>query len=213
MIAPLKLPAPPEPDPHGDPIATAVAAELCERGYEATTAAGVARRAGVDQEEFDRRYSSLDECILESYERFIAVFKRRVGGVFNRNGEWRAALRAAAYETADWMVENPTVIGFGTIEVLKVPNELVRVRREEVFDFCAEMIDRGREAAPDPEAIPEAAATIAIGGIFQLLTHRMQEGAAVDPYDVIPEMMHRIVSTYRGPEAAQAELTMPRPAA
>lgn len=204
-VAPIELPPAPEPDPNVDPIATAVAAELVERGYEGATVAGVVRRAGVPAAEFERRFDGLEACVLDAYERFIADFQRRVGGAFNRQLNWPSALRSAAYETADWMEENPHLVAFGTAEVLKMPGEMFRVRREEVFDFCAELIDRGREASRDPEAIPEVAPTFAIGAILQLLTVRLQEGAPIDPRRVIPEMMNRIVGIYLGAEAADAE--------
>lgn len=212
-VAPIELPPAPEPDPSADPLATAVVTEVHEGGYEAATVESVVKRARISREEFDRRFESLDACVLDTYERLIADYEKRVGAAFNRHATWPEALRAAAYETADWMTEYPDRVAFGAAEVLAVPDEMVRVRREGVFDFCAEMIDRGREVAADPESIPDSAPTIAIGAIMQLLTHRLQEGAAIDPPAVIPEMMNRIVAIYLGAEVAEAEWTAPRPAA
>jgi AcrR family transcriptional regulator len=212
-VAPIELPPPPEPDPRTDPIAIAVVAELVENGYEGTTVESVVRRAGVSPEQFESRYEDLDHCALGAFELFIAEFKLRVGGAFNQEADWPSALRAAAYTTADWMEEIPEVVSFGMVEAMKVPGEMVRVRREETFEFCAQMIDRGREVSSDPEAIPAATKTFAIGAITQLLTHRLQEGADVNPREVIPEMMSRVVGIYLGPEAAEAEWSAPIPEA
>lgn len=212
-VRPIELPPPPDPSPGQDPLAIAVIAEIVASGYEQATLEGVLRRAGASREDFDRRFDSLDACALDSFERFIADFERRVGGAFNGQMHWPSALRAAAYETADWMVENPEVAVFGMVEVLKMPGELAKVRREETFDFCSRMIDRGREAAEDPETIPAAAPTFAIGAITQLLTHRLQEKAEINPPAVIPEMMARVVGIYLGDEAAEAEWTATRPPA
>jgi AcrR family transcriptional regulator len=212
-VAPIALPAAPEPDPHVDPISIAVVAEMVEMGYEHATTAGVARRAGISSAELERHFESLDACALDAFERLIDDFRRRVGSAFNQQDEWPAALRASAYECADWMAEHPTAAAFGAAEVLKMRIELARVRREEVFGFCSELIDRGREAAPDPSLIPDSAPVVAIGAIAQLLTHRVQEGAGVQPHDVVPEMMNRIVATYLGPEAAEEEWTAERPTA
>ena len=210
-VAPIELPPPPDPNPDSDPISVAVVAEVAERGYEQASVDGVVRRAGVSQEEFDRRFDSLDACALDTYERFIADFKRQVGSAFNAQGEWPAALRAAAYASTDWMTERPLAAAFGSAGVMQMRSELARVRREEIIGFCAELVDRGREVVPDPDAIPESAPIVAIGAIAQLLTHRVQEGAAIHFPEVVPEMMHRIVSSYLGPEAAGAEWTAPRP--
>jgi len=210
-VAPIELPPAPAPRPQEDALTRAAIAEMVEKGYTATTVQSVVERAGVSREEFDRRFESLDQCALDSFERIIASFKRWVGSAFNAERDWPSALRAAAYATTDWMEENPEATAFGMIEVLKIPGEMPRVRREETFDFCSRMIDRGREAAPDPEAIPELAPTFAIGAVTQLLTHRLQEEAAVDPPAVVPEMLVRIVEIYLGPEAAEAEWAAERP--
>lgn len=211
-VAPIELPPPPDPDPYGDPLAFAVIAELVEKGYDEAAIDGVVRRAGVPREEFDRRFDSLEHCALDSFERLIADFELRVGTAFNGQPDWPSALRAAAYATADWMDENPLVVAFGMVEVLKMPGEMGRVRREETFEFCARMIDRGRWASGDPDGHPDSAATFAIGAITQLLTHRLQEEAEVEPRDVIPEMMNRVVGIYLGAEAAEAEWTAEPPA-
>ena len=212
-VAPVELPPPPQPHPQDDPITCATIAEIVENGYESTGVEGVVRRANVSRKEFDSRFESLEDCVLDSFERCIADFERRVGLAFNEQADWPAALRAAAYATADWMAENPQAMAFGMLDALRMPDEMIRVRREETFAFCALMIDRGREVAPDPAAIPELASTFAIGAITQLLTHRLQEEAAIDPPTVIPEMMVRVVQIYLGDEVAEAEWAASRPPA
>lgn len=209
MTAPLELPPAPDPDPHQDPLAAAVVAEICEGGYEAATEAGVIRRAGVTEEEFRRRFSGLDDCALDCYERYIADFERRTGSAFNGQDEWPASLRAAAYAAVDWMAEHPEQMRFGGAEVLKIPNGLGQVRRDEVLEFCATMIDRGRAVAP--EGVPESASIAAVGSVGQLLMQRLQEGVEINFNEVVPELMYRIVSVYLGEEAARAELSVGPP--
>jgi AcrR family transcriptional regulator len=210
-VTPIKLPPEPEPHPDSDPLAAAVVAEMTEEGYERATIAGLIRRAGVSREEFDCRFDSLDACALDTYERLIADFERRLGSAFNQHRDWPSALRAAAYACADWLSERPGVISFGTAEVLKMRSELARVRREEAIAFCVELVDRGREVAPDPDSIPSSAPVVATGSIAQLLTHRVQEGAKIDPYKAVPEVMNRIVTQYLGTETGEAEWTAPPP--
>jgi AcrR family transcriptional regulator len=206
----LKITLPPAPswDPRHDALASAVVSECAERGYEAVTIEDVVRRAGVTRAEFDRRFADLDDCAMRTYEALTALFRRRIGAAFNRHDDWREALRAAAYETADWMTENPELTPFGMTEVLKMRSETARICREETFVYCAEMIDAGRPFAPDPEAVPETASMIAIGSILQLLTHRLQVGEPVRPHAIVPEMMFGVVRVYLGEEAAREELAM-----
>lgn len=208
----IELPPPPAWDPHSDPLAVAVVSETTERGYTAVSVADVCRRAGVARKEFDGRFADLDDCALQTFEALIALFERRVGGAFNRHRDWRTALRAAAYETADWMEEDPRLIRFGMTEVLHMESEMGRVRREGAFVFCAQMIDAGRGFAPDPNAVPETVSSLAVGSILQLLSHRLQAGAVTRPHAIIPELMFGVVRAYLGEEAAKEELTLARPA-
>lgn len=158
MRRPIDLPPWPDPDPHKDPVALAVAEEALEMGR-AMSAAGIARRAGISTSEFYERFSGPDECLMDSFDRLCDDFQHRTGAAFNSHADWRSGLRAAAYEAATWLEENPQLTELGAAGVLRAGNEMARIRREQVFVYCAEMIDLGRQASPDPEAIPESAAT------------------------------------------------------
>jgi hypothetical protein len=206
--APVELPPAPDPDPFRDPLSLAVAHEVFERGERASTA-GVIARADVPESVFHQRYATLEDCALDSFERFIADFERRVGEAFNAGSDWRDSLRASAYEAADWMEENPELVSFGMAGVLHMNNELARVRREEVFVFCGDLIDLGRTEPSDIEA-DEAAAMFAIGSIMQLLTHRLQSGGPVEPHAIVPEMLYAVVRAYKGEDVAREELSLPR---
>lgn len=212
MREPVEIPPVPEPDPHRDPIALALVAELGAHDRTSASVEGIVRRAGITRSEFDRRYSGLDDCLVDAYERFIDDFERKVGQAFNAHEDWRASLRAAAYATADWMEASPDLVDFGTVGVLVAGGETARIRREELAAFCAALIERGRRAAPDPDQVPESAPLMAIGAIFNLLTQRVQEGEVVDPAGMVPEMMYVTVRIYLGEEAAREELSLPRPA-
>jgi AcrR family transcriptional regulator len=208
MRRPIELPRAPEPDPYEDPLALAVVSEVCQRGA-AASAAGVAARAGVSASTFAERYATVEDCALDAFERFIAAYERRIGTAFNSHPDWRSSLRASAYESADFIAESPELMSFGMTGVLQMKNELLRVRREEVFVFCGQLIDLGR-TEPGSLTNDSSAAVFAIGSIMQLLTHRLQTGVDFDPHKIVPEMMYSIVRVYLGDEAAEEELSPPR---
>jgi AcrR family transcriptional regulator len=210
-MRPIALPPPLTRDPFADPLALAIIDEVAERGYAATTVSGVVARAGVGREEFDRRFTGLEDAALRTFEAFIVDFERRVGLAFNAEADWRTGLRASAYETADWMAANPNLVRFGTVEVLEMRSEMARVRREEVFIFCARLIDEGRSEVPDPAAIPDSAALVAIGSTVQMLAHRVQKGVEIDAHAMVPETMYAAVRPYLGEKLAREELVLPRP--
>ncbi|MFL5873389.1 MAG: TetR/AcrR family transcriptional regulator [Solirubrobacterales bacterium] len=204
-------PTKPERDPFQDPIALAIVDVVVERGYRGTTVEEVINRAGVTSEEFHARFADKEDCVLRSFEDFVADWEWRVKDAYASQPDWRSGLRAAAYAVADWMNENPNLVRFGTIEILEAENEMVRVRREQAFSYGATLIVRGREAAPDPEAVPDMAAMMAVGSIVQLLTHRLQSGGDPEPEAMVKPMMYQAVRPYLGEEVAREELDLPRP--
>jgi AcrR family transcriptional regulator len=206
------IPARPGSDPYEDPIAKALVDVVVERGYEAASVEEVVERAGVSRAEFDRRFDGKEDCVRAVFDAFATEFERRVGLAYAAHHDWRTGLRAAAYECAHWMTENPKLVHFGAVELLAAESEMIRVRREQAFAFAAGLIDAGRAGARDPEAISDSTAVMAIGSIVQLLIHRLQSGAEIgEPRRLIPELMYVAVRPYVGEEVAREELTMPPP--
>jgi AcrR family transcriptional regulator len=199
------------PDPFSDPVADALVEIVTERGYEATSVEAVIERAGVTRTEFRGRFADKEDCVQQVFEAFIDDFLRQVRGAFEAEAGWPTSLRAAAYATTDWMDDHPDTARFGMVDVLAARNEMIRVRREEIFQYCAGLIDAGRAVAPDPAAVHEAAAVMAIGAVVQIVTRRMQVGEDLEFGRLVPELMYGAVRPYLGEEAARAELGAPRP--
>jgi AcrR family transcriptional regulator len=201
----------PAGDPFADRLYVALIDVVAERGYQAADVESVTRRAGVDTAEFYRRFADKEDCVQQAYEAFIEDFLRHVQRAYDAGPDWRSALRGAAYAAADWMNEHPRTARFGGVDVLYARNEMVRVRREEVFRYCAGLIDAGRAEAPNPSAVPEAAPIMAIGAIAQTLTARMQKGEALETDRMVPAMMYQAVRPYLGEAVAREELAIAPP--
>jgi AcrR family transcriptional regulator len=199
-------------DPFADPVAGALVSVVAERGYEATDVDAVIARAGITMSEFRARFADKEDCVQQVFEGFIEDFLARVRGAFEAEDRWPASLRAAAYATTDWIDDHPDTARFGMVDVLAARNEMIRVRREEIFVWCAGLIDTGRALAPDPAAVPESAAVMAIGAVVQIVARRMQTGGDLELGRLVPELMYGAVRPYLGEEAARAELAAPRPA-
>jgi AcrR family transcriptional regulator len=193
------------------PIAAAVMAVIHERGYRQATVAEFTRRAGITQAEFDLRFEGKHDVALRVFEAYIDDFVARIRGAFETSADWPENLRAAAYETVRWITGYPEAAWFGMVGVLEA-GDMALVRREEVFKWCASLIDRGRAVAADPAAVPRSAPLMAIGAIVEML-RRQQEGSLIaDPVATVPRLMYGAVRPYLGEEAARRELDIPPPA-
>lgn len=193
------------------PLAAALVATVVRRGYAAATVEEISARAGLPQQEFARLFADKAEAVQRVFEAYAEDFRRQVQGAYDRQGEWPESLRAAGYAVIDWIERYPDAYHFGMVDVLDA-NEMARVRREELFRWCAGLIDAGREVAPDPAAVPPGAPLIAVGAVVEILTRQAQGDGDAVPLELVPEMMYGAVRPYLGEAAARRELSMPRPA-
>jgi AcrR family transcriptional regulator len=192
------------------PLGCAVVSVINERGYELASVEEFLERAGTGRAEFDREFSGKADVTLRVMEAFIGSFRSRVEAAYLSEATWPDNLRAAGYEAARWLTENPKTTQFGMVSSVDA-GDMPRARREEIFLWCAGLIEDGRAVAPDPEAVPQMAAIIAIGAVAETL-RRQQEGTAeADTVEVVPEMMYGAVRPYLGEEAARRELDIPPP--
>jgi AcrR family transcriptional regulator len=192
------------------PLAAAVCEVVAEKGYAESGIGDFARRAGVERAEFDRLFADKADAVLRVFEAYREDFEATVGRAFASEPSWPASLRAAGYATARWFRANPGTMGFGMVGVLGA-GEMVRVRREEVFLWCAGLIDAGREVAPDPDAVPQGAPLIALGAVTEMVTRLAQGTLEADLIETVPKMMYGAVRPYLGEAAARRELEIPPP--
>jgi AcrR family transcriptional regulator len=187
------------------PIAGAVIEVINERGYEQATSEEFCRRAGMSGEEFAQQFGEKVQATLRVTEAYVEDFKDEVARAFARESCWPASLRAAAYEAVRWFQRHPEASSFGMVGILGAGG-LTVVRREEAFKWCAQLIDAGREVAPDPGAVPDGAALMAVGAVAEVV-RRQQEGSFEGDFaSAVPQLMYGAVRPYLGEEAARAEL-------
>jgi AcrR family transcriptional regulator len=192
------------------PLSAAVMTVLVERGYAAASVEEFISGGAIDRAEFEAQFRDKDDVVLRVFEAYIADFKSRVKAAYDSAPSWPENLRAAAYAVARWIGEYPDATGFGTVGILEA-GEMARVRREGLFRWSAQLIDAGRAVAPDPDAVPQGAALMAIGSVVEALSRQVQGGDGADPPQLVAPMMYAAVRPYLGEEAARRELSIPLP--
>jgi AcrR family transcriptional regulator len=192
------------------PLAAAVIEVVAVRGYGAASVEEIVVRAGVPREEFELHFADKADAVIRVFESYIDDFKRRAERAYRSAPAWPDSLRAAAYEFVSWTEDHPNAYRFGMVRILEA-GEMARLRREELFMWCAGLVDAGREAAPDPDAVPVAAPMIAIGRVVEIATRHASGVFDADPTATVPELMYAVVRPYLGEAAARAELSLPPP--
>jgi AcrR family transcriptional regulator len=192
------------------PIAKAAMEAVRERGFKDAHVGEICARAGVDRDDLPEAMRRKHLLLLAVSEAYADDFQAEVNAAFEAEPTWPDNLRAAAYQVVRWIGSHPEATWWGAVGVLEA-GETARARRDEIFAWAEAMIDAGRAAAPDPAAVPEQAATLAIGSIVETLGRRMQGGIGDDPVDGVRWLMYGAVRPYLGEEAARAELAIPPP--
>jgi AcrR family transcriptional regulator len=192
------------------PLAAAVIEVVVKRGYREAAIAEMLARAGTSPEEFERVFTDKEDAVLRVFAASIEDFKARIGAAFGSLPEWPENLRAAAYEAARWMLAHQAATRLVLVEVFEA-GERALAMRDDLVAWCAELIDVGREVAPDPEAVPSGASLVAMGATAEILTRHVQANAEIVPIVILPQMMYGAVRPYLGEEAARRELLIPLP--
>jgi AcrR family transcriptional regulator len=180
-----------------------------EQGLPQTSIQEVAERAGLTRPDFDRVFASKEDCAIAVFDRSMRSFRATVLPVYESQGEWPDSLRAAAYASARWIAEHPRDTRFGAFELLSV-GELAQVSRDAAFQSFVDLIDAGRQYAPDPDSVPARAAEGVMGSLAGMITKRARQGP-LEPYEFVPQVMYLAVLPYLGEEIASRELTIPPP--
>jgi AcrR family transcriptional regulator len=192
------------------PLCAAVVAVFAERGFPAARIEEMVARAGVDRAEFDRLFDDKEDAAARVTEAYVDDFERKVGRAYASAPLWPDSLRAAAYAATRWIREFPEGTRFGMVSSLEA-GEGARLWRERVFRWSAGLIDEGRRVAPDPDAVPDGAALMAVGAVAEMLSRQVQGVFDADPVAMVPQLMYAAVRPYLGEEAAGRELTIPPP--
>lgn len=191
-------------------IVAALVALVAEQGYGATTVRQLLERAGVSRADFRRLFAGKQACFLAVYDEIAESFAAAVFVAFEREGEWREGLRAAAYAAARWVGEHPREARYATVETM-MAGEFAVARREATLRRFVDLVDAGREQLEDPDSVSRAMAEGVVGGILGTLTRNMRRGARARPEDFVPELMFLAVRPYLGQEVAREELGIPPP--
>lgn len=193
------------------PLARAVIEVVNERGYELAEVTAFVARASISEAEFYRSFAGKAEVVLGVLEAMIAEFRRRVDAAYRSGGAWPDSLRAAAHETARWLLEHPERARFAMVSTVPA-GDMARARREGLFLWGASLIDEGRSVATDPDAVPARAGVIAIGALVEDLRRHQEGSLSGDIPAALPRLMYASVRPYLGEAAARRELEMPLPA-
>lgn len=194
-----------------------------EHGWEGMTVARVTRHAGVSSKTFYEVFAEREDCFLGVFDGAVEQLAAVAAGVYEREGEWAAKLRAALRALLEFLEYEPFLRRVVFIDAQEVGPK-VAGSRTRVLERLVAIVDRGRRETAPGHRSPHSAAQGVLDGVLEvierwllqprLLRHTYPlEPQPVPMTDLLGELMSIVVMPYLGPDAAQRELARPAPLA
>lgn len=203
----------PEGEGPQNPERARISASIIElvgnQGYEATTVAMIAERAGVSKAGFERHFADKKDCFFQVFEELRQHYLEINAASFARGSDWQDGLRKMAYAAYDFFQEDPARARFMAVEALNAGDRGAALI-DSTLDLFVELVHAGRFELEDPDSVPRTTAEAAVGSIWNLLVSRIRSGRLDGEEEVVPQLMFFAIMPYKGEAAARAELGRPR---
>jgi len=178
--------------------------ELCvEQTFREVTLPQLLERAEVGPDEFHRHFEDLEDCFCSFYLEMRDEYMQRVGAAFLAVDGWQNQIRAAAWETAEFIREDLGRARICFVEVWSA--ERAKLIRDEAMQVLFAMIDLGRQERDD-ESISALTAEFVGSVVYQRLQVGIERGDLEALEAELPELLYAVVLPYLGREAAEEEL-------
>jgi AcrR family transcriptional regulator len=181
------------------------------QGYEATSVADICAQAGASEEEFEGHFADKKACVEDVWEAMTTDYICSCRGAYMAAEGWREGLRAAGYAALEWLFADEARTRFFLVEVM-AGGEMVRARRDLMMSEFIAMLDDGRRELADPDSLSRGTAEGLTGAVYNSAIESIKEREGLaEARRRVKTVMHLIVLSYLGPEAAAEELEMPAP--
>jgi AcrR family transcriptional regulator len=191
-------------------LISALIEDAAARSYSRTSIATVCERAKATEAEFLAHFEDLGNCACQAMELIEAQVVERIEATVARQPEWRSQLRAAAYELAEYMLEDRSRARFIMLESLAIdrPEYLIR---HDPMGIAVDLIHQGRDELADPSSVDRATAEQAAVQLFYAVAAEVQAPSGRGTEALLRELLCALVEPYVGRQEAERELIAPRP--
>lgn len=178
-------------------LLAATADSLDEQGYDRTTVAAIAGRAGVSKSDFYRHFESKDECFLAAYDEAVNRLRADVLAACVSRDEWAEGVCDGLAAALAGLAANPAQANLLLVEGLRAgPGVYGRFQGavESFVPYLRDGAPGGTSAGRPPEAADEAV----VGGIASLLGRRVLAGETAHLGRFFPELAEFALTPYLG---------------
>lgn len=197
----------------------AMADEVAECGYEQTSSAMVAARAGLTEADFNAHFADKEACFLETFDSLIAqIYAQALSAYRARRAadcDWRDCVRAALLTLVHGVYMRTAAARVCLLEA-RGAGPRAREHCDGALVLLAEAVAEVLADAPDSSRPSPIVVTAIAGAIWHTLATQLREDFPADPSELAAELLNwlvprdgspvvgsLVVSTYKGdPQAS-----------
>jgi len=180
----------------------AVAEAVAEQGYATTTVADIIARARLSRRTFYEHFTDKEECFLAAYDTVVEQMLTGVGRAYEGGGsEWTRRVYEGLEAFIQYLVDEPAFARMCIVEVVAAGPE-ARGRRDAAMRVFVDFLEPGRAEGLRGVVVPELAADIVVGGIYEIIYTRLLRDAADELLGMVPELVYCALVPFVGHEAA-----------
>lgn len=175
-----------------------------EVGYRAASVRAVLEYSGGHRKQFYDHFESLEDCFARAYETWIERLGVSLLEAAIAASGWRAAVRAGLIELLRFAGERPAIARALFVEV-QVAGGGALAKHDAEVERLGTLLDSVRAELEPGQEPPAATGIFVVGGVEAYLCDALSGGETRRAWDALPELMHLIVGSYLGKEAADRE--------
>jgi AcrR family transcriptional regulator len=205
-------PSPPRRELQRLLILSAAARLACERGPESVQVEQIAHTAGVSSAAFHESFDSTEDCLLQLFDRALALAAERVIPAYGAETRWVDRMRAGLSALVAFVDQEPELASF-CVSHARQAGAQTAARRDELLVKLAEILAEGARQAPAPAQTHPSPieAQGLLAGVLAVIEARLLEPDKRPLATVVGPLMFMIALPYLGTEAARHELLRPPP--
>lgn len=176
---------------------------LGERGYLASTVAGICKAAAVSPKTFYAQFDDKESCFLAAYDVTIAWLEEQGRAAAQAAESWTSAVKAATATTLGLLAADPRLARLCTVEIF-LAGPAAAARHRALVDRLSEPLRGGREQKPPTgQALLANLEPTLIGGAFALIARYLEAKDGESLSELAPEIVEFLLIPYLGAAAAR----------
>lgn len=184
-------------------LLAAIAHEVDERGYHATTITGIIKLASVSTRDFYEHFESKEACFIAAFEAVMGHLEELVGEVVaERRGQWPNQVVAALATSLGFFSSQPDLARLCLVEPFTA-TPTIAIRFREAALSWVPFLELGRTQQPNGESLPASTEDALIGGVISLVSRSILVQEVKSLPSLLPDLVEFVLSPYLGTDQAK----------